>query len=223
MKKFMTIAAIFGCMTASAQEIRINAYTSYAFDDAVNSFNSPTSFFDGRINGGLIWGGGFEYVTDQGVGIELSYLRMDTKAPITYFSNRPPTGARSGTFDVAMNYIFLGGTRYKKLSPIAEVFGGMQLGAAVINVTRPGEAQLGEQSESATKFAWGIRGGANLYPGGDEGRIGLKLQIGLLSPVQAVGGGLFFGTGGAGAGVTTFSTITQFTMGGGLTFRLKQD
>lgn len=222
MRKLFAIILLFCGVSVSAQEIRFNAYSSYAFDDAVNSFNSPTSFFDGRINGGLIWGGGIELVKQEAIGIELSYLRMDTKAPISYFSSRPPSGTRRETFDVAMNYIFLGGTRYKKLSPIAEVFGGLQLGAAVIGVTRPPTAQLGEQSETATKFAWGIRGGANLYPGGEKSRIGLKLQIGLLSPVQAVGGGLFFGTGGAGAGVTTFSTITQFTMGGGLTFRLKE-
>jgi hypothetical protein len=85
-----------------------------------------------------------------------------------------------------------------------------------------GYVLLGEASDNAAKFAWGVRGGANLYPGGDKARVGLKLQVGLVSPVQAVGGGLFFGTGGAGAGITTFSTMTQFALGGGLVFRFKQ-
>lgn len=221
MKKLLTVISIFSFLSLSAQELRLNAYSHYAFDDAINSFNSPTSFFDGRVNGGLIWGGGIEYVVDDAIGIEISYLRMDTKAPMRYFSSRPPAGTKSETFDVDLNYIFLGGTRYKRLNPVAEVFGGMQLGACVINVRRPPTAQLGEPVGSATKFAWGIRGGANLYPGGNDARVGLKLQVGLMSAVQAIGGGLFFGTGGVGAGVTTFSTFTQFTLGGGLVFKLK--
>jgi hypothetical protein len=220
MTKLLTAISIFFFTGLSAQELRLNAYTSYAFDDRINSTGSVSNFFEGRVNGGLIWGGGLEYVVDDSYGVELSYLRMDTKAPMTYA--RPGTGVRNETFDVALNYIFLGGTGYKKLNPVVELFGGMQLGAAVISVRRPREAQLGEEVGNATKFAWGLRGGANLYPGGDDSRVGLKLQIGLLSPVQAIGGGLFFGTGGAGAGITTFSSMTQFTMGGGLTFRLKQ-
>jgi hypothetical protein len=43
----------------------------------------------------------------------------------------------------------------------------------------------------------------------------------LLSAVQAVGGGLYFGTGGAGAGVSGFSTFYQFSLGGGLVFKIK--
>jgi hypothetical protein len=38
--------------------------------------------------------------------------------------------------------------------------------------------------------------------------------------VQGAGGGLYFGTGGAGAGVSTYSSMLQFGLGGGLTFAL---
>jgi hypothetical protein len=40
----------------------------------------------------------------------------------------------------------------------------------------------------------------------------------LLSAVQSMGGGLYFGTGGAGAGLTGYSTFYQWTLGGGLIF-----
>ena len=42
-----------------------------------------------------------------------------------------------------------------------------------------------------------------------------------MSPVQGAGGGFYFGTGGAGAGVSTYSTIYQFNVGGSINFRLK--
>jgi hypothetical protein len=44
----------------------------------------------------------------------------------------------------------------------------------------------------------------------------------LLSIPQGAGGELYFGTGGAGAGVSTYSTMMQFALGGGLTFKLGQ-
>jgi hypothetical protein len=95
----------------------------------------------------------------------------------------------------------------------------MQMGAAFIKATRTDNAIVGESSDSETKFAWGLRGGANIYPAGDAGKVGIKLQAALLSAVQGAGGGLYFGTGGAGAGVTTYSSMLQFTLGGGLVFK----
>jgi hypothetical protein len=218
MKKLFLAITIFMAIGATAQNMRLNGYALYAFDDKVSSFNSSTSFFEGKIKGGLIWGGGLEFMVKPEYGIELSYLRMDTKAPVSYFSNQPPAGVKNSEFDLALNYIFLGGMRYHEVKPGIELFGGMQLGVAIINATRPAGAIVGEASENATKFAWGLRGGANIFP--NDGKVGLKLQTGLLSAVQGAGGGLYFGTGGAGAGISTFSSMLQFTLGGGLTYKL---
>ena len=52
-------------------------------------------------------------------------------------------------------------------------------------------------------------------------KIGIKLQAQLLSVAQATGGGLYFG-GGAGVAVSSYSTIYQFGLGGGLVFRFGQ-
>jgi hypothetical protein len=51
--------------------------------------------------------------------------------------------------------------------------------------------------------------------------IGIKLQAQLLSAVQSLGGGIFVGTGGVGAGVASYSTLYQFGLGGGLVFRFQ--
>jgi len=74
-------------------------------------------------------------------------------------------------------------------------------------------------SASATKFAWGARLGCNIWA---TNRVGLKLQTQFMSIVQAAGGSLYFGSGGVGTGLSTYSTIYQFGLGGGLTFKLGQ-
>ncbi|MNE86539.1 hypothetical protein D3C80_1836510 [compost metagenome] len=87
-------------------------------------------------------------------------------------------------------------------------------GMAIFNLTNPNN---GNES-SATKFAWGLRGGVNIFP---SPKVGIKLQASLLSSVQAVGGSFYFGTGGTGAGVSNYSSMLQFVIGGGLTLNLK--
>jgi hypothetical protein len=88
------------------------------------------------------------------------------------------------------------------------------LGMAIFNIEDPDNGK----SASATKFAWGIKAGVNVWA---SEKVGIKLQASLLSAVQAVGGSVYFGTGGAGAGVSGFSSFYQFVLGGGLTFKLK--
>ncbi len=219
MKKILLAVLIFSAIGAGAQKMRLNVYGNYAFDDAVDSYYSNTSYFNGTIRGGFLWGGGLEFMVHPQYGVELSYLRMDTKAPMTYYSNQPPAGIKNNTFDVDINYLFLGGVRYQKLSPQAEVFGGMQMGIAFLKATRPPNSFVGAASGNDEKFAWGVRGGANIFPGGDAGKVGIKLQAGLYSAVQGAGGGFYFGTGGAGAGITTYSSMLQFALGGGLVFK----
>ena len=46
------------------------------------------------------------------------------------------------------------------------------------------------------RFAWGLRGGVNIWA---SEKVGIKLQALLLSSVESVGGSLYLGTGGAGA------------------------
>ena len=72
--------------------------------------------------------------------------------------------------------------------------------------------------DSATKFAWGLRIGGVIWA---SEKVGVRLQAQLLSAVQSMGGGFYFGTGGAGAGVTSYSTIYQFGLGGGLVFKVR--
>lgn len=207
---FSFLLVIFITGLATAQNVRLNAYTAYVFDDKVDSYYSNTSYFEGKIEGGFQWGVGLEYMASQTKGIEIKYLRQDTKAPMKYYDN----GEQNTDFDLAINYVLLGGTNYfKGVGNKVEPYGGLELGMAIFNIENPDN----NENRSSTKFAWGIKLGTNIWV---SEKVGLKLQADLLSAVQSAGGGFYFGTGGAGAGVSTYSTMYQWVLGGGLTFKL---
>ncbi len=192
--------------------IRLNIYTTYAFDDKVDVRESHTSFFRGKIQGGFQWGGGLEYMLIPTQSIELIYLRLKSDSPMNYYDN--DLGQTVSTvYDLSSNFIMLSSNRYFKTNLPIEPFVGAQAGITIFNNSVEGTSQ----SESATKFAWGARAGVNIWV---SDRVGLKIQAGLLSAVQSVGGGLFLGTGGIGAGINAYSSYMQFNIGGGLIFNL---
>jgi len=198
--------SVFYC-TSVAQEFRLNGFAGYLFDDHVDSYYSATEYFEGTIKGGFRWGVGAEYLLNPTYGIGIVYYRQDTEAPMTYYDG----GVKNRDFDLGCSWLMAAFTRYMKKDNF-ELYGGGELGAVFFNV----DNSLSGQSESATKFAWGLNLGTNIF---FSEKVGLKIQIDLHSATQAAGGGFYFGTGGAGAGVSSYSTIYQFGIGGGLVFR----
>jgi hypothetical protein len=221
MKKFIVIIfCLFGTyafaqtshnQAASGPSLRLNGYTTYAFaDNHVDSYYSATSYFDGKIEGGFQYGGGLEILPYPALGAEIMYLRLDSKAPMSYWNGSEV----HSNFDLAQNFLLFSANKYVPVNPKVEPYAGFQIGADFINVENPDNGN----SSSTTKLAWGIKAGLNIWV---NEKVGIKMQAGLLSAVQAVGGGVYFGTGGAGAGVSGFSTYYQFNLGGGLVFKLK--
>lgn len=217
MKKLVTLSLLLIGFTSYAQKspsFRLNAYGNYVFDDNVDSYYSTTNYFDGKVKGGFQWGVGLEYMVQPTLGAEISYLRQDTKGPTTYydpFAVLDPV--KSAEFDLAINYIFFGTTRYFPVSPKVEPFIGAQVGVGIIDVANPTNGN----GSNNTKFAWGIKGGTHVWV---SESVGIKLQAALQSVSQAVGGGLYFGTGGVGTGVSSYSSMLQFSLGSGLVFKL---
>lgn len=196
-------------IAVSAQEFRLNGFATYVFDDRVDAYASNTSYYEGKIKGGLRWGAGLEYMMGT-KGIALTYLRQDTDVPMTYYDN----GIKDQVFDLGISWIMLDITNYVPKGK-AELYAGGGLGVGIMNLESP---RSGDQG-SKTKFAWDLRLGANIWA---SETVGIKLQADLYSAVQAVGGGFYFGTGGAGAGVSSYSSMLQFGLGGGLVFRFPQ-
>ena len=94
---------------SKSSSVRLNAYGSYVFDDKVDDYYSSTSFYNGKIKGGFLWGAGLEYRVHEYYGIELLYQRLDTKAPIEYYDpNAIGNNIKNADLDVAIDYIMLG-------------------------------------------------------------------------------------------------------------------
>jgi len=203
MKKGILLAGIVCVMATAAwaqPSITLLTFESYTFADQFD-----TEYGTGKIQDGFQWGGGLEFGLADNAAVELIYQNIKTDVTYQGFDNKY-------TGNVGINYMLLGGTRYAPLNDKISGFGSLDAGVAWSNP----DASL--DSESVTKFAWGGRLGVRIQA---SEKVSLRLHAQLLSPVQWSGGGFYFGTGGAGAGVTTGSTIYQFNLGGSLNFRLK--
>ncbi|MBN3583086.1 outer membrane beta-barrel protein [Algoriphagus aestuarii] len=201
---------------AFSQELRINTYAGYVFKDKVDSYYSSSSYFEGQIQDGLRWGAGIEYHIPNRGAIEIQYLRQDTNAPTVYQDGGFLGGALQNTnFDMAINWVMLNGTRYFPVNEVLEPFVGAGVGMGIFSVTNPDNGN----ENSATKFSYNIRGGANFWL---SDNIAFRAQASLYSATQAIGGGLYFGTGGVGGGLSSYSSLYQFGLEGGIVLRLPQ-
>ena len=206
MKKSFVFIFAFMCICgiSQAQTFSINGFAGYNFQDQVNFGNAY-----GYIKDGGFWGVSLEGINRTGSGIELLYQQQNTHAPIYYYN----TGlqANKDKDNVVLSYIMVNGVHYLKANPHVEPYAGLGIGAGIAS------AQSGS---SASKFAWDLKLGLKFKPGST---VGIKIQAQLFSVVQASGGGFYVGTGGAGVGVSSYSTIYQFGFTGGLCFDLDKD
>lgn len=211
MKKIILGIILFAGIAGitSAQNIRLNAFSEYVFEDNIDTYFNPTSYYNGTIEGGFQWGAGAEYLVEDTKGIEIKYLRRGAAGSIEYYD----IVSKTMDFNIGMNYILLGGNNYFKTGGKIEPYAGANIGVAII--TFKDVATTNESTK--TKFAWSLKIGSNIWL---TEKVGIKLQADLLSAVQSVGGSLYFGTSGAGAGVSTYSSMYQWGLGGGLTFKL---
>ncbi len=209
---FFVVVVLALSVGESNAQWRVNLYGGYGFDDNIDVTTSNGAFFNGEIKGTAFWGGGFEYVLQRNYGIELLYMREDTDVPInyTYNSNLNDTGYSPG---LGMNFIMLSGNGYTPIpnSPM-ELFGSLMLGMAIFENKDP----LPGAEESSTVFAYGFRAGTNIW---FSQSVGIKLMGQLVSGAQAFGSGFYVGTGGISAGINPESSMLQFGVGGGLTFK----
>ncbi len=193
----------FGMSGLVNAQLRINAFGGYTFQDRFPIYGSYAgySFNEARVAAGAHYGGGLEYEFRPRTAVELFYQAQPTEGFLrTSFQEYGP-------YDITVHYIMLGNLQYVPFSEAVHGYGGVNIGAAFSS----GEG-------NSTKFAWGAKLGLRVDA---SDKVGIKIGAQLLSPVESVGGGVYFGTGGASAGVSTYSTIYQFGFTGGLVFTLK--
>lgn len=200
-------ALIFICLAtpkAQAQTIpTINLYGGYVFRDKVS-----LDQYYGYVNDAAQYGGGLEFTLPRNTSAEIKYLRMDTRAPLYYYN----TGKQENKNEdkISVNYILLGGTKYLPVRSTILPYAGFGIGVGI--------ADSKDDGGSLTKFAYEMKLGVKVKT---ASLVSLKFQTQFQSMVQGVGGGLYIGTGGSGAGVSTYSSIFQFGFSGGLSFSIR--
>ncbi len=206
MKKLSVLIILFSVITtAKAQDVTLLTFESYTFADKVEF---PYGY--GKIYDGFQWGVGLEIGLSEYNAIEIIYQNLvaDVYVEDYYFSViNPDTYYGEATF----NYILVGGTRYLPVNDVLSGFGSLDIGMTIASPN-------GDQFDSVTKFTWAGRLGLRVK---GSGRLSFRVHAQITNPVQAFGGGLYFGTGGAGAGVSTYSTIWQFNLGGSVNLQLR--
>jgi hypothetical protein len=213
MKKFLlSLLLITAAWTVSAQEVRLNGYISYVFDDGFNVYNDANSYYHGKLKGGAQFGGGIEYMANPMYGVELLYLYKKSEAPAT-FKFGTLTTEKNESFNVEHHWIMLAGNSHvASHNHKMEGGGGLMLGMLISNVDQPSTGS----SASNNTFAWGFKLGGNYWV---SEKVAIKFQTHLLSSARATGGDVYYGYWGPVA-VPGYSTLWQFALGGGLCFRL---
>ena len=204
----MTIAFVaFGQKGA-----RLNFYSAYVFDDGFDVVNDANTYYNGTVKGGYQWGAGLEYLFNPQSSAEILYQHRSTTVPAT-FKFGSGTQARTENFDLKHDFIMLSGDgHFAKHGGKAEGYAGLMAGVLISNLEAP---SLGKSSNN-TNFAWGGRLGTNIW---FSPKLGLKLQAQILSASRATGGDYYWSWYGP-IYLTTYSTLWQFGLGGGLTLKM---
>ena len=120
--------------SSNAQNVRLNLYSGYNFDDGIEALGNNNNYFKGTIKAGYQWGAGLEFIVRPTYGVELAYFREDTDFPVDYSTNSILNDDSLRTFGVGLNFIMLAGNKYLPLqSKTVSLYGGLMLGMAIIN------------------------------------------------------------------------------------------
>lgn len=205
MKSLLLCAAFCAVMiTAQAQQASVTLLTFEGFTFA-DKFETYYGY--GKIQDAFQWGAGLEFGIQPDAAMELIYLRSDVDVYYDSYYNQRVEG------QVGLNYIMLGATGYRPFNDVVSGFGTADMG---VSFTSNAEEAL--NSDNVTKFAIGGRMGVRIAP---SDKLSIRLHAQILSPVQWIGGGVYIGSGGSGAGVSTGSTIWQFQFGGSVNYRIR--
>ena len=172
------------------------------------TFASHNDFYNtyGRIADGVSYGGSIKFNVTRSFGIEVLYSHMNTTTGLyNYGDDQNPI---YGLSNLQLDYIMAGPVESFSIpNSTVHPFIGAMLGAAILT---PG-ANSGYNSD--TRFAVGFQLGTNIYL---NPRVGIQLKAQVLSPVDGAGSSFFLSNYGSGGGLDTYSSIYQFTLGGGL-------
>jgi hypothetical protein len=194
------IICLLGGSSLFAQSIELRPIAMYTFRETF-----PTSTGEARINDGAAYGIQLAYVVADKADINFAYQIQPTTVDLIRY---PSSIGDKGVEANVSNYQ-LGFNRNHLLAANHKVIPYTGAKVGVVTMTFPND-----NYDNITKMSIGLNVGAKIM---FSDKIGLNLFGLLQAPVG--GFALTAGTGGVGAG--TYSYIIQFSLGGGLVFKLK--
>ena len=204
MRIILLFAALIAVQfTAQSQgAVTLLTFESFTFAD-----HFETYYGSGKVHDGFQWGGGLEFGDPMGNCLEIIYQRLDADFNYGDFGSSITDG------QVGINYIMLGGTRYMPTSEKMAGFGSFDMGVGWADVSADNY-----DFSSVAKFTVGGRAGVRIAA---SEKLSLRLHAQLMIPLQWIGGGVWFGTGGSGASVSGGTTIVEFNLGGSVNYRFR--
>jgi len=204
MKKPILLFVMLTCLYffASAQTVEVTPFGGYVFAGTIQGGSGFARIKDNAQYGGII-----SFAVSRVMDVDLLYNRSDTKAGLNF--STPWHNLTYQEVPLSINYMHIGFTKNFRINPKVSPFVGMNLGACVFAPKQDYTDQW--------FFSVGINAGAKIYM---SKRVGLRLQAQGMIPVQGTAFSMFVGTGGAGTGMSMYSTLFQFGFTGGLIFRL---
>lgn len=205
LKALLVLVAIFiiSISNSWAQgDIEITGFGGYTFKNSFNIVGGSATVGDGATFGGSI---AFEIKDD--IDLELYYSRQQsTLSAFSVFGQ-----GINFREDGSVSYWMIGGSRnFQSLNPNLYFFTSVRFGGVTFSTND-------RVRESTSKFAASFGGGLKYFV---SDQIGIKITGNLLYPIFDAGAGLYFGTGGSGIGVSTWSPMLQFNFNGGVFFRI---
>ena len=182
-----------------SQKIELTPMVGWELSGKATGENAELNFKD-NVNYGIV--AGYQFKPD--FFVEFNYTRIDTEGQVK--PPQPPNYVEH--FDIAMNYFLLGATQ-QFLDGRFHPFVNGSLGVTWLDPKESGY-------ESVWLFTAALGAGAKIAV---TQKIGIRLQARLLMPMDITGGGLWFGTGGAGVAVYS-NVLWQGDFSGGIVIGL---
>ena len=215
-------AGAIGPARAASKPLELTPTIGWQWGGTLDGYeqNGITLGGDVHVNAALNYGGAIGMEIRPGEWAELGYSYQSSEVIV-----RPAGKPSFKVSNLGTHYIQASGAR--NLIPHGEgkaypyVMGGLGMaifspGPISVSADVPATTHVGTQYLFAMSAGGGIRVKMNE-------KADLRLQARLLLPVNWASGGLYFGTGGAGVGVSGGSFMPQGEATLGLTFKLGQE
>jgi hypothetical protein len=197
-------------LSAQNSRVELTPFGGYMLAGNIKFYQGKVKIDDNACYGGML-----AIRTSNSTLVELTYLRLDSKADWKPYNEYSLEYPEINDAAIAQNYIQVGAVNEVILdNDQVRPYGTYSLGATWLHP---------KEGDSSDEWFFSVTAGLGLkYYIND--RIGLRFQARLLLPLVFDGGGFYmgFGSGGAttGVGVTSYAPLVQGDFTGGLIIQL---